>query len=110
ERREGVGVRLGRQRQGGGDVRQLPPRKAPCRRPAADQDRAAGGLHARGGAGARLAMRRPLSLRSRLILGVITLAAVGLLAADLATYSSLRSFLLHPTHPPLTDAHPPPPY
>src|SRR5579884_3035285 len=40
-------------------------------------------------------MRRQLSLRTRLILGVITLAAVGLVAADVATYSSLRSFLLH---------------
>jgi len=35
-----------------------------------------------------------LSLRARLLLGVFSLAAVGLVAADLATYSSLRSFLL----------------
>jgi two-component system OmpR family sensor kinase len=39
-------------------------------------------------------MRR-LSLRARLLLAVVTLAALGLLAADVATYSSLRSFLLH---------------
>ena len=38
-----------------------------------------------------------LSLRARLILGVIALAAVGLVAADVATYSSLRSFLLDRT-------------
>jgi two-component system, OmpR family, sensor kinase len=34
-----------------------------------------------------------LSLRARLLLGVIALAAVGLLAADLATYTALSSFL-----------------
>jgi two-component system, OmpR family, sensor kinase len=36
-----------------------------------------------------------LSLRARLLLGVVLLAALGLVAADVATYSSLRSFLLH---------------
>ena len=36
-----------------------------------------------------------LSLRARLVLGVVALAAVGLAAADVATYASLRSFLLH---------------
>jgi two-component system, OmpR family, sensor kinase len=35
-----------------------------------------------------------LSLRARLLLGVFVLAAVGLAAADAATYTSLRSFLL----------------
>jgi two-component system, OmpR family, sensor kinase len=35
-----------------------------------------------------------LSLRARLLLGVFVLAAVGLAAADVATYTSLRSFLL----------------
>jgi len=35
---------------------------------------------------------RPLSLRARLVLGVIALAALGLGAADVATYTSLRSF------------------
>jgi two-component system, OmpR family, sensor kinase len=35
-----------------------------------------------------------LSLRARLVLGVIVLAALGLLLADVATYTSLRSFLL----------------
>lgn len=35
-----------------------------------------------------------LSLRARLVLGVIALAAVGLAAADVATYTSLRSFLV----------------
>ena len=34
-----------------------------------------------------------LSLRARLVLGVIVLAAVGLAVADIATYASLRSFL-----------------
>ena len=35
-----------------------------------------------------------LSLRARLLLAVIALAAVGLLAADIVTYTSLRSFLV----------------
>jgi two-component system, OmpR family, sensor kinase len=35
-----------------------------------------------------------LSLRARLVLGVFALAAAGLVAADAATYTSLRSFLL----------------
>jgi two-component system OmpR family sensor kinase len=38
-------------------------------------------------------MRR-LSLRARLVLGVLVLATVGLVTADLVTYTSLRSFLL----------------
>jgi two-component system OmpR family sensor kinase len=37
---------------------------------------------------------RALSLRARLLLGVFVIAAVGLAAADVATYTSLRSFLL----------------
>jgi two-component system, OmpR family, sensor kinase len=36
-----------------------------------------------------------LSLRARLLLGVVLLAALGLAAADVATYTSLRSFLVH---------------
>jgi two-component system, OmpR family, sensor kinase len=36
-----------------------------------------------------------LSLRARLLLGVVLLTALGLVAADIATYTSLRSFLLH---------------
>ena len=35
-----------------------------------------------------------LSLRARLLLGVVVLATVGLAVADVATYTSLRSFLL----------------
>jgi two-component system, OmpR family, sensor kinase len=35
-----------------------------------------------------------LSLRTRLLVGVIVLAGVGLVAADVATYSALRSYLL----------------
>jgi two-component system, OmpR family, sensor kinase len=36
-----------------------------------------------------------LSLRARLVLGVVLLAALGLVAADVATYDSLRPFLVH---------------
>ena len=39
-------------------------------------------------------MLRHLSLRTRLVLGVVVLAAAGLVAADAATYTSLRSFLV----------------
>jgi two-component system OmpR family sensor kinase len=39
-------------------------------------------------------LRRRLSLRARLLLGVFLLAGVALAGADLATYTSLRSFLL----------------
>jgi two-component system OmpR family sensor kinase len=48
---------------------------------------------------------RQLSLRTRLILGVIVLAAAGLVAADVATYSSLRSFLIDQTDSSLEAAH-----
>ena len=50
-------------------------------------------------------MRR-LSLRARLLLGVVALAALGLLAADIATYSSLHSFLVSRTDEQLEAAHP----
>src|SRR3954470_15266789 len=48
---------------------------------------------------------RQLSLRTRLILGVILLAGLGLLAADFATYRELRSFLIGQTDQQLDDAH-----
>src|SRR5437867_13051922 len=51
-------------------------------------------------------MLRGLSLRTRLVLGVIVLAAAGLVAADAVTYASLRSFLLDRTDTALAqDAH-----
>jgi two-component system, OmpR family, sensor kinase len=43
-----------------------------------------------------------LSLQARLLLGVIVLSAIGLGAADIATYTSLRSFLLERTDESLT--------
>jgi two-component system OmpR family sensor kinase len=46
-----------------------------------------------------------LSLRARLILGVVVLAAAGLLVADVATYTSLRSFLISRTDSSLAAAH-----
>ena len=46
-----------------------------------------------------------LSLRARLILAVISLAAVGLIAADAVTYSSLRSFEISRTDASLNAAH-----
>jgi two-component system, OmpR family, sensor kinase len=49
---------------------------------------------------------RRLSLRARLLLGVVVLAAAGLVAADVATYTSLRSFLLHRVDQSLDAGHP----
>jgi two-component system, OmpR family, sensor kinase len=46
-----------------------------------------------------------LSLRARLILGVVVLATAGLVAADAATYTSLRSFLVSRTDSSLDAAH-----
>ena len=46
-----------------------------------------------------------MSLRARLVLGVIVVTAVGLVAADIATYTSLRSFLLHRTDSTLNTEH-----
>ena len=50
-------------------------------------------------------MRAKLSLRTRLVLGVIVLAAIGLVSADVATYTSLRSFLFDRTDSSLNSAH-----
>jgi two-component system OmpR family sensor kinase len=47
-----------------------------------------------------------LSLRARLLLGVVVLAALGLATADVATYTSLRSFLVSRTDEQLEAAHP----
>lgn len=46
-----------------------------------------------------------VSLRARLILCVIALATVGLVAADIATYSSLSSFLVDRTDSSLDQSH-----
>ena len=46
-----------------------------------------------------------LSLRTRLVLGVLLLAAAGLVAADFATYTSLRAFLVSRTDATLNDEH-----
>ena len=46
-----------------------------------------------------------LSLRARLVVGVLALAAVGLVAADVATYTSLRSFLFDRVDSTLNDVH-----
>ncbi len=46
-----------------------------------------------------------LSLRARLLLGVIVLGAAGLIAADLATYTALRSFLFDRVDSTLNSTH-----
>jgi two-component system, OmpR family, sensor kinase len=46
-----------------------------------------------------------LSLRARLVLGVIALATIGLAVADVATYASLRSFLVDRMDKTLEDGH-----
>ena len=50
-------------------------------------------------------MLRRLSLRARLLVGVFLLAAIGLAAADVATYSSLRTFLLDRVDSTLRSGH-----
>jgi two-component system OmpR family sensor kinase len=50
-------------------------------------------------------MRR-LSLRARLLVGVVALAGVGLVAADVATYSALSSYLLGQVDDTLNAVHP----
>jgi two-component system OmpR family sensor kinase len=50
-------------------------------------------------------MWKRMSLRARLVLGVIMVAAIGLLIADVATYTSLRSFLIHRTDSTLSAEH-----
>jgi two-component system, OmpR family, sensor kinase len=50
-------------------------------------------------------MGRRLSLRSRLVVGVVVLAAIGLVAADIATYTSQRSFLVGQVDDSLDAAH-----
>jgi two-component system OmpR family sensor kinase len=46
-----------------------------------------------------------LSLRTRLVLGLLVLAAVGLVVADVATYKSQESFLLQQTDQTLQNEH-----
>jgi two-component system OmpR family sensor kinase len=46
-----------------------------------------------------------LSLRTRLLLGVVVLGLLGLVAADVATYSALQSFLLDQTDTTLQNEH-----
>lgn len=48
--------------------------------------------------------RGPLSLRARLVVGVIVLGAIGLAIADVATYASLRSFLFERTDAALAES------
>src|SRR5439155_15970022 len=48
---------------------------------------------------------RRLSLRTRLVLGLLVLAAAGLVAADVATYTSERSFLFDQTDNTLQAEH-----
>jgi two-component system, OmpR family, sensor kinase len=50
-------------------------------------------------------MLKRLSLRTRLVLGVLAVATVGLVVADVATYTSLRSFLFDRVDSTLDDDH-----
>jgi two-component system OmpR family sensor kinase len=47
-----------------------------------------------------------LSLRARLLLGLTAIAAVGLLAADIVTYTALKSFLYNRVDSTLNSVHP----
>ena len=50
-------------------------------------------------------MLKRLSLKARLVVGVVVLALLGLAAADVATYASLRSFLVQRTDNTLDSQH-----
>src|SRR4051812_8681423 len=50
-------------------------------------------------------MLRRLSLKTRLVVGVLVLATLGLAAADVATYTSLRSFLVQRVDNTLSSEH-----
>jgi two-component system OmpR family sensor kinase len=50
-------------------------------------------------------VRHPLSLRTRLVLGLLVLAAVGLVVADVATYKSQESFLFQQVDQTLQNEH-----
>src|SRR5439155_13215225 len=85
---ERLALRLRRQLERRRDVRELPAQEARRTRAAADPDDPAGGLHARSGG---VVVSR-FSLRTRLLVGVIALAAGCLVAADVATYSAPRPY------------------
>src|SRR5262249_52304648 len=87
---ERLEIRLRRQLERRRDVCELPPQEARHARPAAHPHCPPGGLHARSGG----VILGRLSLRARLLLGVVVLSAVGLALADVATYTSLRAFML----------------
>src|SRR5439155_3962363 len=71
---ERLALRLRREHERRRDIRQLPSPKARRSRPPADQDGAPGRVHAR--SGTPVTVLGGLSLRARLILGVISLAAI----------------------------------
>ena len=83
-----LGVRLRRRLADPRDVRQLPAQEARPARPVAHPDRARRRLRAAPAAEAERAM----SLRARLVIGLVTLAAVGLLVLGAVTYGALSSF------------------
>ena len=87
--RSRVGVRLRGRWQRRGDVHQLPAQEGRSGAAAADPDGARVRVHAPFDAGL-------MSLRARLLSGVLVMTAVGLLAAGGGTYLALRSFLLGP--------------
>jgi len=47
-----------------------------------------------------------MSLRTRLLLGVVVLSAIGVVTADVVTYTQLRNFLIQRTDNTLTASHP----
>ncbi len=86
--RQRLGLRLRRRRPRPGDVRELPAQEGRRARPAADPHRARRRLRAEDAA---LVMQ---SLRARLVVGLLALAAVGLVLAGAITYAEQRAFLI----------------
>src|SRR2546430_12856636 len=83
-----MALRLRRRRERPRDIHQLPSAQGRPLRPAAGPDRARRGVRSPN------ATKMTLSLRGRLLIGVISLVLVGLLVLNVAIYASLQSFLI----------------
>src|SRR5207237_9180487 len=83
-----LALRLRRRRERARDLHQLPSAQGRPLRPAAGADRARRGIRAPN------ATKMTLSLRGRLLIGVISLVVIGLLVANIATYALLKHSLI----------------
>src|SRR2546426_12835978 len=83
-----MALRLRRRRERPRDIHQLPSAQGRPLRPAAGPDCARRGVRAPN------AKKMTLSLRGRLLIGVISLVVIGLVGANIATYVLLKNSLI----------------